>query len=67
MKRCANAVLTSKDKEARISIQAKVANTVEAAPTTAWWRHGSDDTWNIYSDVSEVNRNSSANLANAYP
>ncbi|KAH8696411.1 hypothetical protein BGW36DRAFT_380944 [Talaromyces proteolyticus] len=54
VKRCANAVLTAKDDEAKISIQASIPDVANAVPSATWWKQGSHGSWNIYTDDSGI-------------
>lgn len=51
---CARAVLSSRNAEVTIAVDADVADVATASPSVSWWKRGSDSSWNIQNDVCHV-------------
>jgi len=54
VKRCALTVPTSKESEAKVSLDFHAANVATVTLTASWWNENSSQAWNIYRDVSIV-------------
>jgi hypothetical protein len=50
-KRCARAVLRSKDSEVTMAVEVDVADIAKASPSASWWNRSSDSSWVMHSNV----------------